>query len=169
MKIFKKIDNKLEEVLLVILVVGITMVMSAHVILRYFFKSPLVWAEEACRYMFVWITFLSIGYSIKKDMLLKVDALLSKFNIKIKRSIEFISEILTILLFIILFKNSITVLQKVKMSGQTSPALGLPMVYIYESSTVGFFLGILRYLQFLYHKYFKKDLIEKSRLETTTN
>lgn len=169
MNFFKKLEENFEEMTMVSLACGIGIVMLFQVIARYIFKSPLVWAEEACRYMFVWITFMSMGYCLRKGTLIKVDALLMKFPKLIQNIIEIISSVLTLALFAILFMRSITVVQQIAASGQKSPALGIPMMYIYGASIVGFGLGVVRYIQSLVRKYILKSLEEKDRLETTTN
>lgn len=169
MKQVKYLEKHLEELIMILLVIGIVSVMTAHVVLRYFFKAPLVWAEEACRYMFVWITFMSIGYCVRNNMLLNVDALLSKLPYSLRTITEVISSILTLALFVILLYKSYSVVLVISNSGQKSPALGIPMQYIYGSSLVGFFLGTFRYIQFLIRKYFYDGVEEKNRLETTSN
>ena len=57
MKFLKKLDESFEEWLMVGLLVAIGIVMILQVVMRYIFKSPLAWAEEICKYMFVWTVF----------------------------------------------------------------------------------------------------------------
>jgi TRAP-type C4-dicarboxylate transport system permease small subunit len=128
-----------------------------------------MWAEEACKYMFVWTSFLSLGYCFRRDMLLKVDILYSKISSGIKKVVDFISTILTLVFLGALFIRSLTVVGQIAASGQLSPSLGLPMQYIYAASSVGFFLGLLRYIQFIVRRYILKSIQEKDRLDTTTN
>jgi TRAP-type C4-dicarboxylate transport system permease small subunit len=166
MKFIRKIEENFEEW---IMVVGIAVVMIIQVFMRYLFKSPIMWAEEACKYMFVWTSFLSLGYCFRRDMLLKVDILYSKISSGIKKVVDFISTILTLVFLGALFIRSLTVVGQIAASGQLSPSLGLPMQYIYAASSVGFFLGLLRYIQFIVRRYILKSIQEKDRLDTTTN
>jgi C4-dicarboxylate transporter, DctQ subunit len=46
-----------------------------------------------------------------------------------------------------MFYNATFVVKRISASGQTSPAMGLPMVVIYASLVVGFALAILRGVQ----------------------
>ncbi len=169
MKFLKKLDESFEEWLMVGLLVAIGIVMILQVVMRYIFKSPFTWAEEICKYMFVWTSFLSMGYCFRKDMLLKVDLLYSKMSPSIKKIIDFGSVILTLSFLSILFIRSLEVVSQIAASGQLSPSLQLPMQYVYAASTVGFFLGLVRYIQFIVRKYVFKSIHEKDRLETTTN
>ncbi|MCD7830247.1 MAG: TRAP transporter small permease subunit [Clostridiales bacterium] len=54
MKILRLIDDKLEEVLMVLLLIGIVVFMSAQVISRRVFNSSLTWTDELTRYLLVW-------------------------------------------------------------------------------------------------------------------
>ena len=169
MKFIRKIEENFEEWIMVGLLVGIAVVMIIQVFMRYLFKSPIMWAEEACKYMFVWTSFLSLGYCFRRDMLLKVDILYSKISSGIKKVVDFISTILTLVFLGALFIRSLTVVGQIAASGQLSPSLGLAMQYIYAASSVGFFLGLLRYIQFIVRRYILKSIQEKDRLDTTTN
>jgi TRAP-type C4-dicarboxylate transport system permease small subunit len=55
--------------------VGLTVALTfAQVVLRYGFNNPQTWAEEAGRYLFVWITFLGAAVAFGRDSHIKVDA-----------------------------------------------------------------------------------------------
>jgi TRAP-type C4-dicarboxylate transport system permease small subunit len=149
---FKKIDEHFEEYILSTLLMSIGIVMLIQVILRYVFKSPLSWAEEVCRYMFVWSAFMSIGYCFKKEKVLIVDALYVKFPKALKNIMDIISAILTLIFFSFLFIRSISIVQAIASSGQVSSALGIPMKYVYMAAPVGLGIGVLRYLQSIPNK-----------------
>ena len=50
--------------LLILMVATLLAVMGFQIVLRYFFNSSLIWAEEVCRYLLIWVSFLaaSIAY-----------------------------------------------------------------------------------------------------------
>jgi len=41
-------------------------VMTLQVFYRYFMADPLIWAEEVCRYLLIWMTFLSLGAAFQR-------------------------------------------------------------------------------------------------------
>lgn len=51
----------------------IVAIMTAQVVARYLFGSSLIWAEELCRYILIWQTFLFIGLAYSKGELVAVD------------------------------------------------------------------------------------------------
>ncbi|MEX0408477.1 TRAP transporter small permease [Aquibium sp. LZ166] len=57
---------------------GITMVlilvvMVAQVVARYVFSASLIWAEELCRYVLIWQTFLLLGVAYRRGEFVAVD------------------------------------------------------------------------------------------------
>ena len=147
MKILRWIDDYLEEYISLILLAIISCVMMIQIIMRYVFNSSLTWAEELCRYSFIWIAFLGIGYSIKKGTMLRIDIVMQYFPNKIKKIIDLIIQLITLVFFTYMFNNSIGVVKGIYYSGQISPANGIPMFIIYGSTSVGFLLAILRSIQ----------------------
>ena len=51
----------------------IVAIMTAQVIARYVFGASLIWAEELCRYILIWQTFLFIGLAYTRGELVAVD------------------------------------------------------------------------------------------------
>jgi len=146
-KVLKWCDEHLEEIVLSFLLGLISCVMMLQIIMRYVFNSSLSWAEELSRYAFIWSTFLSIGFTIRKKTILKVDTFVEVLPHLLKNIIKIFAEITVIAFFIYLFFNSIPVVGKIYLSNQTSPAMNIPMYLIYSSAVVGFFLTIIRSIQ----------------------
>ena len=61
-RILKFLDSHLEEYLIAILLILLTVIMLLQIVMRYVFSHSLSWPEELCRYCFVYITFLTLGY-----------------------------------------------------------------------------------------------------------
>lgn len=147
MKIIKWLDENFELYVLYLALTIIAVTMMTQVVLRYVFDSPLSWAEEFTRYAFVWSAFIGISYSIKKGIMINVDMVVNKLSYKVQRIINLIIQIFVLVFFIFLFYNSIEVVKGIFLSNQKSPAMGIPMGYVYLSSLVGFLLSSVRTLQ----------------------
>lgn len=52
--------------LLITLVGAILMLMVVQVVLRYGFNASLLWAEEMCRYMLIWMSFLAAVFAFER-------------------------------------------------------------------------------------------------------
>ena len=118
--------------------------MMLQVIMRYVFNASLSWAEEASRYAFVWSALISIGYTIKENSILKVDTLVESLPAGLKHLLVTSINVSVTLFFGYLFINSIPAIQRVIRTGQTSPALKIPLGWIYFAAIAGFFLATVR-------------------------
>lgn len=147
MRYIKYFNERFEELILILLLVILACTMMVQVIMRYIFNSSLSGAEELCRYCFIWMAFLSISYSILKESMLRIDILLKKLPIKLQRIFDILCYVSILVFFMYLFFNSIGVVKAIKISGQLSPANGIPMYMIYVASTIGFLLAIIRSIQ----------------------
>jgi C4-dicarboxylate transporter DctQ subunit len=143
----KKLDEHLEEYLLGILLLLLTTVMFTQVVMRYVFGSSLSWVEEFCRYIFIYTTFLTIGYCIKRGSMLRVDLLL-QYLPKIGRLLlDLIIQMISLMLFSVLFYYSFKLVAVIASSNQLSPAMQIPFAAIYFSTIIGFGLAVFRCVQ----------------------
>lgn len=147
MKIVRWLNEHLEEYALSFLLAVIASVMMLEVIMRYAFNSSLSWAEEVSRYAFVWSALVSIGYSIKEKSILKVDTLVEALPKKLKDFVSNFGNLIVTVFFTYLFIHSVPTVEKVVRTGQRSPALGIPMGWIYLAAIVGFLLASIRSIQ----------------------
>lgn len=54
---------------------AIVVIMVVQVVARYVFGSSLIWAEELCRYILIWMTFLLLGLAYQKGEFVALDLL----------------------------------------------------------------------------------------------
>lgn len=146
MKALKWIDEHFEESILIVLLAVIASVMMVQILARTFFRS-LPWPEEFARYCYIWSVFLSLGFTIKKGNMLRVTVVMDLLPHKLRKSIEIVTNILLLGIFIMLFRHSITYTAFLRTTGQTSPAMRIPMWMMYTSTIVGFGLGSIRMTQ----------------------
>jgi TRAP-type C4-dicarboxylate transport system permease small subunit len=147
LKILKWLDKHFEEYVLSGLLIVIAVITMLQVIMRYVFNASLSWAEEASRYAFVWSALVSIGYTIKENSILKVDTLIEALPALLKNLLITLINLGVTLFFGYLFISSIPAVQRVISTGQTSPALKLPLGWVYFAAIAGFFLATARSVQ----------------------
>jgi len=148
-KALKYVDEHFEEYLMGFFLIGISCVMFAQIIMR-FLGSSISWAEELCRYFYVWSVFLSISFTVKKGIVLRVDLLISKLPSKAQKAIEIILQLINVAAFALLSYYSVQTVKGIKLSMQTTPAMVLPMYIIYLIIPVGFCLASIRSIQQVY-------------------
>lgn len=148
MKVFKWLDMHFEETLLVILLILIAFIELIQVIIRNIPWIPaLTWAEEFCRFCWIWSVFLSLPYTIRNASMLRVSAVLDAVPEKAKRILNISADVITALVMLLLGVNSIGVVKSIAFSGEKSPAMLWPMWIVYSIILAGFLGGFLRAVQ----------------------
>jgi TRAP-type C4-dicarboxylate transport system permease small subunit len=147
MGILKWLDENLEESILLVLLILMTCVMGVQVTMRYLFNASLTWSEEITRYMFVWSSFISVSYCIKKGIAIRIDQFTNMLPASAQKVLDVIARIVMLIFFAYVFKFAIEVVSATYANGQTSAALGLPMYLVQVSAVLGFGLAVVRILQ----------------------
>ena len=148
MKILKWLDAHFEEALLVVLLVLISCVELIQVIFRNVESvSALTWAEEFCRFCWIWSVFISLPYTIRKDSMLRVTVTLDLLPPRLRGVVNVVVELVITASMLLMGVHSVTVVRNIMDSGETSSAMLWPMWIVYSVLLLGFFLGSLRGLQ----------------------
>jgi len=123
---------------LAILMMIIAALTFYQVIMRYAFNRAPSWSEELVRFLFVWCTFVAAAIGIKEGIHIGIDTLVRL----LPKSMQSILRVLV--QGIVMFFGSCMIYYGWKVivmtSRQPSPALGLPMSYVYASIPV---MGLL--------------------------
>ena len=147
MNIIRKIDNYLEEVILIILLICMVIIMGLQIFSRYCLHTPLSWSEELTLYLFVWSVFLSISYCVKKRISIKIEQFLMILPPRGQTGLRLLRHTLVFIFCLIMIPYAWTFVQQSISFGATSPALHLPMVFIQSAPLVGFVLLLIRVAQ----------------------
>lgn len=146
-KLLHGLDKYLEEVLLVILLAGMAVIMGIQVFCRYVLSMSLSWSEELTRYLFIWAGFSSISYCTKRCISIKIEQFVALFPKRGKALFKVINHTVELILFFYLLPFSWRYLNLAIATGQTSPALGIPMYLVQAAPLAGFLLAAVRILQ----------------------
>ena len=133
------VENTLAGIAYAIMVV----VVFVGVILRYVVKTPNLYGEEISRYLMVMCVFLGIAAGCRQKVHLSVEMFVDMFPKPVRKAIQFIVRTLVVLLYGYLTYAGFTMVQQMKMLGQTSPAMRLPMWIMYGVIALGFLLSLL--------------------------
>lgn len=147
MKLLKWLDKNLEEYILVILSVVMTIVIFLQVIMRYVFQNSLIWSEELAIYCFIWIVFIGTSYAVKKNTHIKIDVILIPFKEKGKDVFYIISQFIFLVFAVFLLINGYQIVEQLMEWNEESPAMRLPMWMVFISAPLGMLLIIIRIIQ----------------------
>lgn len=143
-KVLSYLEENLEEILMVILLGALSIVMMSQVVARYVFHNGFTWAEEFCRYCFVYTGMLSAGYCLRKKVSIRVDVLYNFFPRVLQIVIDYASRILLTAIYAYLAYSSISLIAN---TTSISAAIQLPMQYVYAAIPLGLGLGAIRGVQ----------------------
>ena len=158
MNFLKWLDEEFELAVCSILMVGMTVLIFIQVIMRYVFGSSLVWSEEMARYMFIWLIYLGVSYGARIMKHIKIEAALGLFPKKMHPYVIILGDILFLVFsVIIVYLTYGVVMHQIKL-GQQSPAMHIPMWFMYSAPLIGFALSAIRQTQVIVGKI--KDVIK---------
>ena len=168
MKIIRWLDDSFEETLLVIFLFLIAVVEMVQVIIRNVPWIPaLTWAEEFCRFMWIGSVFVSLPFTIRRSSMLRVNVLADLLPQTPKKIVNLFVDLVTIASMSLLAYHSVSVIQKIRISAETSPAMRWPMWIVYICVIVGFTLGAVRGVQMLIIHIRDFNKREKTAIEKT--
>lgn len=146
-KVLRWLDQNLEEFLLVLFLAAMAVIMGIQVLARYVLGMSLSWSEEVARYLFVWSGFLSVSYCTKKCVSIKIEQFVASFPKRWKAALKVLNHTIELVLFLYLLPFAWDYFYSAVISGQKSPALGLPMYLVQAAPMTGFVLCAFRVVQ----------------------
>jgi len=153
--LFYKALDKLCFVVIAIGFATIVAVLGMQICLR-FIEKPTMWAEELCRYCFIWLLFIGMGVAFSKGGHLTVDFLFIKFNRKVQLVLLFVYYIV-ILLFTGYFFYSGILYCQTQWERPTFTMLWLNFGTVYLCVPVGCVITFFYIIRELYFMIVKKE------------
>jgi TRAP-type C4-dicarboxylate transport system permease small subunit len=128
----------LEMGALALLTTVMFLVVFGQVIFRYVLNEPSPWTEELARYLFIWIALIGAAYGVKGRSHFGFELIVRKMPRSLQRFERlYVHACMGILVFVLTFYG-MRMLRVV--SFQMTPALQIPMRYVYLSLPVSGFL-----------------------------
>ena len=152
MKVIKWLDEYLEITLCVILMALMTTLIFVQVVMRYVFSSSLSWSEELTRYVFIWLIYLGISYGCKIIKHIKIDAAMYLFPKKVRPYIAIVGDVIFLAFAIYIAVTGFQLCGMQMKLGKTSPAMYLPLEYVYAAPPVGLTLAAIRKIQTIIYR-----------------
>ena len=125
------------EYLSMALVTLMSLLVIAQVILRYVFNNPLDWSEELARFTFIYLTFIGIGAAYGRRRHMFIDAVIVLLPAKTRRIVEILVTGLATAFLIAVIVIALRSMVDLYRMDITTPALELPMAFVYLIIPVG--------------------------------
>ncbi|MBQ1302266.1 MAG: TRAP transporter small permease [Firmicutes bacterium] len=147
MKVLRVLNDKLEEVFLVVLMAVATAIVFAQVVTRFILKTPLPWSEEIARFMFIWLIWVGAAFATKERAHIRIDFLVNRLPKMGQRLCLVLSTIVWLIFALFMIYVSLILTNSVMQGGQIGTGSGIPMWIPYAGIPVGMILMVFRMIQ----------------------
>jgi len=121
-----KVTKYMTSGFLIVMVV----IIFLQIVSRIVIQSSFSWTEELARFLMIWLTFLGAAFSFQHGAHIGISMLTDKLPKKVSAIITLLVGILCSVLFVILTVKGFELVGK--SANQTSPAMRIPMSYVYS-------------------------------------
>lgn len=121
--------NKGTEFLTSAFLVIMVVIIFLQIISRILIQSSFPWTEELARFLMIWLTFLGAAFSFQYGAHIGITLITNKIPKKVAAVVQIIVCLLCVVLFSILIVQGYDLVMR--STTQVSPALGVPMNYVY--------------------------------------
>ena len=167
---FLKVDrivDKITDFACFVFFFGMVLVGGISVFSRFILNLSITWAEEAIRFLCIWLTWVGASLTVRKDGHVSIDIFVSIIkNDKFRAIYYCISRIVGIVFLSILLPASITLVQRT--GNSLAAAIPIKWSYIYLAVPVGIVLMLWAYITAVPH-YTKKQLVHEENLMDQIN
>ena len=122
-------------------------VTAIGVFFRYVLDDALPWAEEADRYLFIWLSFVGASITMRHNAHIAVDILVRSFKPAHRRWAALLSATCVIVFLAVVFRASESVIAVTSLSRTT--ATDVPMSWVYLAVPVGCVLMAIETLRIM--------------------
>lgn len=124
-----------EGALLGLLVLAMTGVTLAQVVARYVFGTPLIWSEEAARYLFVWVSMFGAALAMRQGTHYALTALVERLPAAVQAASRVVTVVVSGVFLVVLFFTGVEEMMQAHM--QDAATLPFRMSVPYAALPVG--------------------------------
>ncbi len=132
MDVLEKVEKYADRIagFLIVIIFSIMIISCIlQVYTRYVLNDSLSWTEELARYTFIWANLLAASFCVKNNSHAKVTAIFDLFPSGIQKYMNFVIQILIMIMAGVMINQGIKMLLVTKT--QLSPAIGMNMSLVY--------------------------------------
>lgn len=140
--------NRLEEVLMAVLLAAMALLTALQVLLRYVFNTGLIWSLEATTYCFAWLVLIGMSYCVRTRSHLALDLLVKRLPGPAARRIAGLLAVAASLSYaLLMLYGSGMLVERLYSLGHRAHDLPLPRWALSVVLPLGFGLLTARFLQ----------------------
>jgi len=145
MKWLKRLDDNLEQGILIITYTAMLIIASAQVIFRYVINFSISWSQDLLTYMLIWSVFIGISLAVKRRRHIKVELLFVFLSEKYQFFLRVFSNVAFMVFCVVFSYFALVKINKlIFVNPQISESTGLSMWVIQIAVPIGFLLSFYR-------------------------
>ena len=145
-----KILDKLEELIVVVMLAAMTLLTFTQVVMRYGFNSGWTWALELTTVFFAVMIFVGISYGVRIGAHIGIDAVVSRLPTGVRRTVSIGVVLLCLLYAGLVIYGSWIYVAKMKVVGVELEDMAIPIWVVRAILPIGYALLTFRFLQVLW-------------------
>lgn len=145
--------NRLEEVLMGLLLAVMTLLTFTQVVLRYLFATGFVWSLEATTYCFAWLVLIGMAQGVRERSHIAVDLAVRKLAPDRRRLMALLAAGVCLLYAVLMLYGSVVFLDQLYLLGHDARDIPLPRWALTLILPLAFGLLLLRFMQITWAVY----------------
>ncbi len=133
----KNVLQKIINYMVIVFFAIIVIVINFQIFFRYILKQPLFWSMEVAQLSFLYLAIFGGSLALLSNEYTKVEFFIDIVPLKIAKIFDIIVSVLIFLFFIIAGYNCKELISKAKITANITPALSIPMNYVYRMLQIG--------------------------------
>ncbi|HEY4541460.1 MAG TPA: TRAP transporter small permease [Noviherbaspirillum sp.] len=142
-----RLIDRIEGFAMVVLILTATIVAVVQVAARYVFNNSLYWSEELILYALISMSFLAASMGVRHSAHISVEAVFAFVGPRTARVLKLVSAVLGMVFAGALAYYGWVLFSNTNDMGQLSPAMQIPVAYIYLTIPISAVLMFVRYLE----------------------
>lgn len=123
-----------------------------QIFLRNFMGSGTAWGEEICRFCYVWVCYMGLGFATKNSIHIEIDAVRRNLPEKVQKVLIIFAQIVMLVLFCYFFYGTLQNVLRIAERNNRAESINISQNWMYLAGPIGYGMGILRCIQTLYWK-----------------
>ncbi len=141
---------KIEEAILSYGIIALALLVIGSVVSRSAFNSSWIFMEEVANTLMILITFLGLGYCVRKARHIRMSAIHDMLPKPIRKVLIIVVSLGTGAVMLVMGYWSLLYTAQVHTAGNVTPALRVPIYFIVMWIPVGFFMAATEYFMAIY-------------------
>ena len=126
---------------------AMSIILFVQVVFRFVLHAALPWSEEASRYLLVWTAFIGGAYGVRRGAHIGIEAFALLLPKKAQKVLNIFVLVVSTVVCCVILKYGIDIVSTQLSKGQLSPAMRIPMGYMYAAIPVGMVFFIIRHIE----------------------